>query len=245
SLFFLFDSIIHFACYKKSFLDVPNLLKEVTIYVTYSNVCIHKHFYGVSYDKHSLTCTLNVIGVSESEVAFRLEIANPGHNFPSAIMEIISVSVNPVTKMRCPLPKWWVSKYKLQNGSRSSLLTPENSMKIPNKPAEMRIKVVYSDTDRNNHTNWKSYARFCYDSLMDACIDGKYRKVKVKDTGRAVQFFEIWFFKESVLGDDLNIFSWEVDNENENVVEFEIRNRGSLCCRAKMNLYDVDLKSKL
>ena len=202
------------------------------IYLYY--IRIEQRFYQISTPKYPLTISMQLTHLGRTSFTIVYSIGSPG-NGTYATVKILGVFVDKKTRRPTSLPQWWKEKYSLiQSPSQPpnvyGLKRPECSISFP-------VSINYSDTDENCHTTWPFYMRMCYDAFVDGTMRKAYKRINDEDASRGVKTLELVFKKESLLGDDLNVHSWETDRHDVRELGFEITKGTEICVQAKMEFY--------
>ncbi|KAL5004568.1 hypothetical protein ScPMuIL_018024 [Solemya velum] len=164
--------------------------------------------------------------VPKSSLRVRLESAYVGTSSANTKAVIISsvdqkilftnvnqvVSIDRSTRKPMPLPEWWRNKYSEFSKGHASLIFPKFEKK-PNA-ACYQVKVAWSDTDFNNHTNWTSYLRFAVDGGHH-CSDEGFLPNFEKNYKVGIKNIQIRYAGESHEGDILDVYVWQDDEKSE------------------------------
>ena len=249
ALTFTFWPVHHTERPNGSFLDVNRFHKDVVFFTVASKVEVNQSFYKLTSPKYPLKLSLKLTFVGKSSFVITSTLESPGQYSPYATFSFTTVIVDPKTRLPTPGPNWWREKYANIRGQ-----TPPMRIKLLQRPQHARclsIRIVYSDTDDNSHTNWSTYIRACYDAFMDNALKKTYEHVSEKDALKGVKYMELSFQKESSIGDKLDVYSWETNNHEDNKLAFEIVKGSDICFQARMGFHkheikeDVTLSSKL
>ena len=77
----------------------------------------------------------------------------------------------------------------------------------------------------------------CYDAFVDRAMKKAYKHINEDDASRGVKNLELAFKKESMIGDELIVHSWETERHDERELAFEILKGQDVCVQAKMEFY--------
>ena len=238
SLFLLLLSAVAYAFYPfdtdGSFLDMHQISKDYIFFNVCMTARIEQMFYQISTPKYPLTISMQLTHLGRTSFTIVYSIGSPG-NGTYATVKILGVFVDKKTRRPTSLPQWWKEKYSLiQSPSQ-----PPNvyGLKRPVCSISFPVSINYSDTDENCHTTCPFYMRMCYDAFVDGTMRKAYKRINDEDTSRGVKTLELVFKKESLLGDDLNVHSWETDRHDVRELGFEITNGTEICVQAKMEFY--------
>ncbi|KAK3106155.1 hypothetical protein FSP39_013809 [Pinctada imbricata] len=247
SLFVLFESARSSAFWpisrcsrpNDSFADFQKLLLDHFFFIVSSRVEISQNLYSLSTPKFPLTITKTLSYVGNSAHCLTSVLENPDVKEPYATCMTQTVLVDPKSRRPISYPEWWRDKYESSVTSNTPLHIPK--LKRPANSICFPHAVYFGDTDSYRHTNWTAYVRFCYDACMDAVWREQYSKLKFSDSENGVKSFEIAFTKESSIGDQIDVHSWEEASPNDKPVCFEILKGNDVCCQAKMTFHNEPL----
>ena len=232
-----------------SFFEVTQFHKTVLFFTVASKVEVNQNFYKLTSPKYPLKMSLKLTFLGKSSYVITSTLESPGQDAPYATFSFTTVIVDPKTRLPTPGPDWWREKYanipgKTQPTRMESLQRPQHAMCLS-------IRIVYSDTDDNAHTTWSTYIRACYDAFMDNALKKTYKHVSENEASKGVKYMELSFQKESSIGDNLDVYSWETNNHEDKELAFEIVKGSNVCFQARMGFHkheikeDVTLSSKL
>ncbi|XP_062605456.1 uncharacterized protein LOC134267251 isoform X2 [Saccostrea cucullata] len=236
SLFLLFESARAYSFWpvknpNETFLDSHLLLKDNLYFIASTSIDIDSRFYEEFSPKYPLaiTKTLDYIGKSSSAITSVLECRS--QTFPYATCRIQTVFVNGKTRRPMPYPDWWMEKYSPHVPKGQPIIMPH--LEKPGEIQTYNTKVSYSDIDAYLHTNWQSYVSFCMEAFYDSVFKNKYTWLDKAMVGKCLKSFEAGFRKESSMGDELNVHSWE-SSHVQGEIQFEIKHNEDVCLHAKM-----------
>ena len=219
-----------------SFLDVNRFHKTVLFFTVASKVEVNQNFYKLTSPKYPLKLSLKLAFVGKSSYVITSTLGSPGQDSPYATFSFTEVMVDPKTRLPTPGPDWWREKYANISGQ-----TPPSRLRTLQRPEHARcfsFRVVYSGTDHNYHAHWSTYIRACYDAFMENALKKTYENVSEKEAAKGVKYMELLFQKESNIGDNLDVFSWETDNKENKELAFEIVKGSSVCLYARMGFHE-------
>ncbi|KAK3594293.1 hypothetical protein CHS0354_018983 [Potamilus streckersoni] len=125
------------------------------------------------------------------------------------------VLIDKDTRRPMPLPDWWKSKYsKSAEGKRPVRFEKEVR---PDKTSSFQIRIVWSDTDSNNHTNYASYVRYAIDAAHFISKQGEIDEIKDM-LNNGISKLEMLYLGESTEGDVLHIFMWARQSTQNRII---------------------------
>lgn len=130
-----------------------------------------------------------------------------GQGLLSNINQVVSIDRS--TRRPMPLPEWWRTKYAKVAEKFSSLKFERYPR--PDSVVSYQVKVVRSDQDGNNHTNWSSYVRYSLDALYHNAKHGMMENFRDIDR-RGLQTMELLYSGESFDDDLLDVYVWNKDD---------------------------------
>ena len=195
---------------------------------------IEQKFYQTTTPKYPLTLSVKLPHVGRTSFTASYSLESPG-NGTYATMKILGVFVDKTTRKPTPVPQWWKEKY-------TNLIQPShppsvNALERPECSIGLPVTIAYSDTDENCHTTWPTYVRMCYDAFVNGVMKKAYKRINEEDVSRGVKKIELTFKKESIIGDELMVHSWETDRMDGRELAVEIRKGQSTCVQANMEFY--------
>ena len=225
-----------------SHIDSHNLLIDHFYFIASTRMCINQNLYDLNMPKYPLIATKSLEFVGKSSFLLKTSIKHPDVDKSYADCYVQTVLVDPKTRKPSPLPDWWREKYvkHVQNNPQlklEPLLEPnENTFSFP-------VMVNSRDVDSYKHANWSSYIRFCDDACAMHTHLGNYKKVDNDRINCGLREFQISFKKESLLGDQLHVKSWE-DLEKSGCVNFKVKNGSDVLAEVKMEYFN-DIKDQI
>ena len=250
-MYLLLDSAVTFAYFpipyadrpNDSFLDIHKFHKDFLFFTVSSRVEVNQNFYKLSSPKYPLTITTRLSHMGKTSFYLKSDLLSPVQKEPYATFTFMTVIVDPKTRLPTPGPDWWREKF----GKPSHPVTPKrmDPLQQPENPECLSLRVAYSDTDDNCHTNWTTYIRACYDAFMDSALRKTYRHVSEEEAHKGVKYLDITFKKESGIGDKLDVYSWETDKREDKELGFEIKKGSDVCCQAIMGFHQNEMKDDI
>ncbi|KAJ8308216.1 hypothetical protein KUTeg_013090 [Tegillarca granosa] len=128
------------------------------------------------------------------------------------------VSINKSTRRPSPLPDWWKEKYTESAKNHKSLKI--DKFEKADNAGFYQNKVAWSDTDRNLHTNFSTYVRFCIDAAHHCAKEGTLKHFE-ENLKNGINVVQLHFYQESNEGDMLDVYCWE-DPSNSKKIYFDI-----------------------
>ena len=77
---------------------------------------------------------------------------------------------------------------------------------------------------------------------MDNALKKTYKHVSENEASKGVKYMELSFQKESSIGDELDVYSWETDNKKNKELAFEIMKGSEVCLYARNGFYKIEIK---
>jgi acyl-CoA thioesterase FadM len=223
---------------KQSLADSYHLLQNYNFYTATVEMEVHPSLYNIELPKHPLVATTKFDYAGKSSFAIHTSIQHPSLDVPYATCAIQSVLVDRQTARPTPFPEWWREKFgDVCVGGKPHIMP--KLIKPPSVVPDVPVTVQFRDTDTYNHSNWKSYSRFCYDAVSMNAIDSRYRSLTQADLVCGVKKLVMSYRQESVVGDILNVASWE-DEENEGEINCDITKDGATCCQTKIQFFSAN-----
>jgi len=241
---FSFWTVAHAERPSESFLDARKLLENNLFFIATANLEMNPELYNYSKPKYPLLVTkeLDYVGTSSMNITSYLQQSDL--KFPYAICKVQTVLANSKTRKPTPFPDWWRKKYETSAIGGTSLkmkpLPEVENVDVHHCP----MTVFDRDTDSYNHTNWTSYIRYCADACSLMAMKNLYKNVDRQTINNGCKQVEISFRKESVLGDILDVVSWEHSNES-NTINFKVKKGDDTCTEATVTFFDSELTSRL
>lgn len=238
---FAFWPIPHAERPEGSFLDSHQLLAKDLYFIATAKLHIDKEFHNSNAPKFPLTMdkVLSFVGNS----SFRLDstLNHPENSKPYATCSVQTVFVDSTTRKPKVLPDWWKEKYacdlKKENHLKFEDFVKNDSITYHSFP----LTVCPRDTDSYHHSNWTSYIRFCYDACVHGVANSQYRNITEASIEQGIKTLDVTFKNESSDGDNLDIVSWE-DQDDNNTIRFEVRKDHVICCLVNICFYSTESK---
>ncbi|OWF35684.1 uncharacterized protein LOC110442627 [Mizuhopecten yessoensis] len=142
------------------------------------------------------------------------------------------VTVNMKTRKSCPLPKWYVEKFRDVPGFNTN--PPYPKPKIPEMPEviyHVTVTARFSDMDGNNHVTTHRYMQFFTDCATEAANCGFYKHFTNDMCWYPVETFDVTLLGESKVGDKLRVCTWQ-DGADIQRVYFNCFNDGKCVMKA-------------
>ncbi|XP_066300928.1 uncharacterized protein [Branchiostoma lanceolatum] len=193
---------------EKSAFFIPGYLKTITSFLRYQEFHLHSAFYTDVKPNSSVVVTVGVGYVGRTSYELKGDVRLAGSGVMLCSFSVMSVVVDISTRRPVALPESLRRKGK---GPR-----PKSSLPFPSEsPAthSQQFEVRESDLDFNGHTNQSNYIRFCSDAAAIATKAGRYSSLKGDLLKYPVKRIAMLYQKEALLGDTLNVESWEIPSK--------------------------------
>ena len=161
-----------------------------------------------------------------------------------AVEKNIYVFVDGKTRRPKPIPSDWRNQYWKYSRSRKPSAAKMVKKTEGSPSFTLDVRVAFSNTDVNGHTNLKFYMRFCSDCAAEACMAGTYKHLKKNLLHYNVKKVDCLFTGESRLGDILTVQTWQ-DKNNPCVLYFVIFNHNKPIYHQTTELYETHLLSMM
>lgn len=220
----------------ESYLEMERLLRDKLVYIATVNLHVFPEVYQLDTPKYPLCVapSLSYIGKSSSRITSIMSC--PEINIPYAKFDLQHVFVDPQTRKPSAIPEWWMQKYGNIRPEMGRPLKMEN-LKRPISCLSHELTVHPRDCDQYQHTSWKNYGYFCYDTCCVFVRRSLYKNVNRESLDFGLKSMTVSFRKESLELEKLNLYSWE-DDTISNKVFFEIQNQNNeICCQASIEFY--------
>ncbi|XP_076455804.1 uncharacterized protein LOC143290337 [Babylonia areolata] len=153
------------------------------------------------------------------------------------------VLIHPDTRRPTPLPGWWRDHYGplgvRQQGVVVAPRCPPDTVDTDLQQHAHRLRVVWTDTDTNDHTNNISYVRFAVDALVPAVREGTLAScLTLEDLRSGVSEVKAVYQRESSEGDELHVHLWCPLAEERTVVCSMEKQGGQPVCQVTLRFHD-------
>ncbi|KAK3106110.1 hypothetical protein FSP39_012935 [Pinctada imbricata] len=224
-----------------SFWDIiRNAFHKNLFFVAALKCEIYEEFYHISARKYNLDVHIELSNLGRSSFTLTFTLKAPSQPSPQAKLDFTSICIDLNTRKPCPLPQETRDIFTHHHIEKNQVHQRMERLTKPDDCIPFPVSIYYTDTDENQHTNWITYIRACYNACMTGLINKRYDSLSEKYAKRGVKSFEMTFMQESKLADTLDVFSWKSSNQEETGIAFDIRKGTSLCCQAKMSFHTAE-----
>lgn len=152
---------------------------------------------------------LGYIGMSSLNSVAQLKNRDTDEVYVENTNQVVTVSKQ--TRKPTPLPDWWKEQYEAAVVEDQRLIVqPITALGTVHTHS---LKVAWDDIDGYHHTNYVAYIKYCFEAAMDACVSGIYSKIKDDILQYHVKSMEIAYKGETKAADELDIETWEDEND--------------------------------
>ncbi|XP_041365019.1 uncharacterized protein LOC121380250 [Gigantopelta aegis] len=205
----------------RTFYGYEKLLRAAVIFMASTELEIHEAMYDGAVPKWPLDykMKLNDVGNSSIGTTGELTVASTGQTLFRTGYRF--VHVNPITRRSMPLPDWWREKHCNDVIAKEPLIVQRTPR--PGDTHVFKVRVMWTDTDNNNHATWTSYVQFSINAMHDGIRKNFYKNVNEEVVRRGLRKIRMRFMRESLEGVELIVHSWG-SAEDDTTVCCEIEN---------------------
>lgn len=224
-----------------TFRDYAAVTDDRLTFLSSCELTMNRELYNLRVPKNSLIMNIESGYVGSSSVNTKAAIMTPADQkvLFTNINQVVSIDSS--TRKPTPFPEWWRKKYSGFGENHVSLIIPKFETK-PNA-ASCQLKVAWSDTDKNNHTNWASYLRFATDAAHHCSDDGFLPNFEA-NYKVGIKNIQLRYAGESHEGDILDVAVWQDDDRPE-ILYVDIHKGTQSIFQTKIEFFQPEAKPSL
>lgn len=184
-------------------------IKMTSVFVRYQGATFSKQFWETLHcaGNPNLCVTLTVSNIGKTSYMLKGEVAVPGSSSSLAQHYVQMVHVSTESRRPVSLPQWVFEKYShLRESSHPENMQPLTAW--PDRLHKYCVTVTQDDIDVNQHTNQATYVKYVEQAFMDGVRNGFYT-ILGETTDTFYENVGMLYRRETVLGDHLEVLSWE------------------------------------
>ncbi|KAI8492998.1 hypothetical protein Bbelb_290020 [Branchiostoma belcheri] len=209
---------------------IPGYSKAVTSFLRYQEFCFQPEFYTAVGPNSTVEVVAEIGHVGKTSYVFKGEVCleTSKESLCSFDTQLVHVDMPTI------LPQHLQQKTK---GPRPTFTLPVP----PNTPTmySCTFRVGESDLDGNGHTNQSVYIRLCSDTAAFSTKAGRYTSLSGDVLKYPVKKIAMPFKREALLGDVLEVQSWEIPPKPVSLV-FQVKRGEDDIVRCLFELYEQD-----
>lgn len=220
--------------YQRAAVDFPMMIRHVVINVGSTSYDMQRAYIEMNNstaDDHGDT--------SASPASSRTEKTRQEEPLATYVNRIVNVDI--VTRKAAPLPDDLVQDLNLLVGEVANDCRISPSVRLPiaaaGKTFRCRVTVRFDDTDFQGHTNTSSYLMYALECAAQAANSGFYSAIRDDVAFYRPKKVTNVFVSESNAGDELNISTWE-DENNQLLLNFAISNKGRHISHSQIEFFN-------
>ncbi|KAI8492993.1 hypothetical protein Bbelb_289970 [Branchiostoma belcheri] len=213
---------------------IPGYAETVTSFHRYQEFRHQPEFYTDVGSNSTLEVVAEIGHVGKTSYVFKGEVCLETSKESLCRFDTQLVHVDMSTRQPTALPQHLQQKTK---GPRPTFTLPV----LPNTPTmySCKVRVGESNIDENGHTNQSVYSRLCSDTTAIGTKAGRYTSLSGDVLKYPVKKIAMLFQKEALLGDVLEVQSWEIPSKSISLV-FQVKRGEDDIVRCLFELYEQD-----
>ena len=198
---------------------------------------ISESFYKLESPKFPLNVDVEVTHRGNSSSRKIYTLFHEEVSSPYAVCQIDDVLVDGKSRKPMTHPPWWKEKFIYINNGPKELIGQWPSASDLVKVTAEEYMVLYSDVDTNQHTNYSTYIKFSYDSIVKTAKDKSFRMLNVEHLEKGLKSLAITFHGETNYRDILTVELWE-DSARPGCIFSIIKKPDNIkCCSLVLEFY--------
>ena len=192
-----------------SIVDTHKLIEQDFLFIASMKIDISESFHKLESPKYPLLVDVEFTHCGNSSSRKVYTLYHEKMNSSYAECQIDDVLVDGKSRKPMPFPSWWKQKFHYINGGPKNPIGQWPAATDLVKVTEEEYTVLYGDVDTNQHTNYSTYIKFCFDSVFNGVSNGQFKMVDTENLNRGVKTLEMTFHGETNYRDVLTVELFE------------------------------------